>query len=152
MAVQWALSALLPALKSRLKAYADTAAEDAALAAKELQRRLIAAAVALVGALMCLMLASAWIVGVTWNTPWRNPVLGTMVGVFLSCAFIGAALAARPFGSGQQPFARLWGELRKDESLLGGLNGPDGQVGGTFPRSTVMRLLLDLTGFARRTP
>jgi hypothetical protein len=102
--------------------------------ANDLRRRLLAVAVATAGALMCLILGSAWIVGTVWNTSWRNPVLASLLGGFLLVAILGTALGARPFRPGQEPFARLPGESGAT---------------GAFPRSIVMRLLLHWTGLAR---
>jgi hypothetical protein len=163
-----ALSGLLPVLERHLRAYADTAAADAALWARDLRRRILAGAIALAGALLCVMLASAWIIVAVWNTSARNPVLGAMLCTFLLCAIAGATLATRPFKPGDGPFARLRQELGTDQALLGSLSGPERldqtrreaqtllTPGGTgsdvqraFPRSIVMRLLLNWTGLSR---
>ena len=155
-------------IEHRLKVYAETAAEDAALLAKDLRRRLLGAAVAMAGVLMCLMLGSAWIVGAVWDTPWRNPVLAALLGSFLICTITGAALAVWPFKPGRGPFARLRQQVGADLSLLSAICNPGGlphtgsatalgiamRGGGssaseTFPRSTVMRVLLGVSGLAR---
>jgi hypothetical protein len=132
------LSALLPNFAHQLKACADTAAGDAALWAKDLRQRLLAGAVAVVGILLCLILGSAWIFAAVWNTAARNPVLGAMLCTFLVCAIVGAALATRRARPGHEPFARLRREM-----------GAGASAQGAFPRSIVMRLLLNWTGLSR---
>jgi hypothetical protein len=133
----WTLLTKLTRVLSRhSQAYLVAAAADAALLARDLRRRLLAAVIALAGAALCLALGVAWIVGAVWNTPWRNPVLATMLGVFALCAVIGAALALRPHKASQRPLARPGGESSIDQAT----------PGDTFPRSTVMRLLLSVTG------
>jgi hypothetical protein len=107
--------------------------------AKNLRRRLIAAVVALTGAMLCLMLGSAWIAGMTWNTPMRNPVLASMLGIFLTCTIIGTALAAWPGRSASGPLAQLQRELGVDSSA----------TAEVFPRSTVMRVALSCAALAR---
>jgi len=141
---QWAvLSAILPVLQRHLKAYAQAAAEDAALWAQDLRRRLLAACVALVAVLMLLMLGCAWLVGSVWNTPWRNPVLGALLVVFLVCAIIGAVLALKSFKPDQTPFSRL------RSALDAGLTEPgSADTNSAFPRSITMRLLLHWTGLS----
>lgn len=139
------LSALMPVLQRHLQAYADTAAEDAALWMKDLRRRLLAAFLAVAGASMFLMLASAWIVGTMWNTPWRNAVIGALLGIFLVCAIAGAAFAARSFRPGQAPFARLRHQLKEDLLAPGGA----GADASAFPRSISMRYFLHWTGLSQ---
>ncbi len=165
MSVQWILvSRLIGVVARHLQAYRDTAAADAALLAKNLRRRLLASLVAMASATLCVSLGVAWIFGIVWNTPWRNPVLATMLGILALCAVIGAALASRSRKSTKRSFAGLRRELSLDQSLLDGLCARDrlqesrGEMqnlfnqatapdtGRGFPRSKVMRLLLGLKG------
>jgi hypothetical protein len=170
MAVPWPLLlALKPVIEHRLRSYADTAAADAALWANSLRRRLLGTAVAFAACFMCLLLGSAWLVGASWNTPWRSAVLATLLGIFLGSAIIGAAIALWPVKPGRGPFAGLRRQLGGDLMLLSELCTSEGSplaghagalnqlmqgssasgASGTFPRSTVMRLLLTFTGLAR---
>jgi hypothetical protein len=163
----WSLATSV--LERRLRAYAETAAEAVALLARDLRRRVLGAAMAVAGVLMSLILGGAWIVGTVWNTPWRNPVLTALLGLFLVCAVIGATIAAWPFRPAHGPFARLREQLGGDLSLLSAIVIPErldethdaaapdlfmrGRDGPSpheaFPRSTVMRVLLGFSGLAR---
>lgn len=164
MASSWSLtSRLLQVLASHLRGYIDVAATDTALLTTDLRRRLLASLLAMASGVLCLLLGMGWIVGTVWYTPWRTPVLAAMMVTLALCATIGVVRATRPYGTGQQPFAGLRRELGTDSTLLNELSAQDrlqqsrGEAAdlirradekslGSFPRSMVMRLLLNMTG------
>ena len=164
MASSWSLSSrLMQVLAHHLRGYIDVAAADTALLTIDLRRRLLASLLAMVSGTLCLLLGMGWIVGIVWATPWRNPVLAAMLVTFAVVATIGSLMATRPYRTGQQPFARLRRELGTDTTLLNELSAEenlqksrseaaglfrqaDGGSRGAFPRSMVMRLLLNMTG------
>jgi hypothetical protein len=147
-----------------MQAYMDTAAADAALLAKDLRRRLLAGVVAMAGASLGLLIGVAWTIGSVWDTPWRNPVMATMLAVFALCAVIGAWLALRPHKPGSGSFANLRREMSLDQAVIEELCASERlqenrgairklfmqavvpAVGATFLRGAIMRLLLNMTG------
>jgi len=115
------------------------------------------------------MLGMGWIAGSVWNTPWRNPVLAAMLVTLAIGAIIGSVFAARSNRADSRPFAGLRREFDADTTLINDLSAGDRlrqsrevaaglvrQAGawtaGTFPRSMVMRLLLNVTGLGGMSP
>jgi hypothetical protein len=164
MTTSWSLTArLLQVLARHLRGYIHVATTDAALLAQGLQRRILAALVALVSSALCLLLGTGWIVASVWNTPWRAPVLTAMLVGLAACAIGCGLLAVRPFRADQKPFAGLRREFDADTLLINEASAEDrlrtsrAEAAGllreqveasaiTFPRSMLMRLLLNMTG------
>ena len=143
----WSLSSrLLQALVPHLQRYFEVAAADAALLAIDLRRRLLASLLAIVSATLCLLLGIGWIVAIVWNTPWRNPALAAMLLSLAISALLGALRAIRPNRPGQEAFSGLRRKFGADAKLISGL--PDTSI-GTFPRSIIMRRLLNWTGLGQ---
>ena len=170
MAPSWNLpSRLLQVLARHLRGYVHVATADAALLTIDLRKRLLASLIALVSGTLCLLLGLSWIVASVWNTPWRLPVLATLLVLLAAGAIIAAVWAARPFPAGQRPFAGMRREFDTDMALVTNLSAEDrlqqsrGDVAGllrqagagsasSFPRSMVMRMLLSVTGLAGIAP
>jgi hypothetical protein len=156
------LPKVAPLAVRHLAAYMELAATDAAVLARSLTRRLIAAAVALLGGLFTVLMGCVWIVTAVWDTPWRDTTLGALLVLFAAVTFAAAVLAARRWPAGREPFARLRGEWDSDKSLIRELSEPLAQtrqelrelladqdvrrLPGEFPRSATLRFLLGGTG------
>jgi len=112
------LPRVAPLAARHLAAYVELAAADAALLARSLARRLIAAAVALLGAIFSLLMGCVWILTAVWETPWRGATIAGLLMLFTAVAIVGAVFAARRWPAGHEPFARLCGEWDSDQSLI----------------------------------
>jgi uncharacterized membrane protein YqjE len=165
------LPTIAPIVARHLAAYAELVAADVVVLAKDSARRLVAATVAVLSAIVALLISSAWIAAVAWATPWRATVIGALILLFTVVAVIGAWFAARRQSATANAMThcptewandRAW--IRKlstaptdsdsiDTSPLSRLKqsrhelrallmDPNGQhPSGQFPRSATMRLL-----------
>jgi uncharacterized membrane protein YqjE len=118
------LPRVAPLAVRHLAAYMELAAADAAVLARSLTRRLIAAAVALLGAIFSLLMGCVWILTAVWDTPWRGTTIAGLLMLFAAVTVAGAVLAARRWPAGEQPFARVRGEWDSDQSLIRELSKP----------------------------
>lgn len=159
MTSSWRLTAkLLQVLERHLRGYANVAAQDAALLIRGLQRRVLAAVLAVASGGSCLLLGMGWIAASAWNTPWRTPVLATMVVALAACAAVCAVLATRSARVDGRPFVRLRQALGADAQFINEMAAEDplcqsrseiaelftqeAEGSDAFPRSMLMRLLL----------
>jgi uncharacterized membrane protein YqjE len=122
------LPRVAPLAARHVAAYMELAAADAAVLARSLTRRLIAAAVALLGAIFSLLMGCVWIVTAVWDTPWRGATIAGLLLLFVALTIVGAVFAARRWPVGRQPFARLRGEWDSDQSLIRELSEPVGDA------------------------
>lgn len=120
------LPRVVPLAARHLAAYMELAAADAAILARSLAQRLIAAAVALLGAIFSLLMGCVWIVTAVWDTPWRGATIAGLLMLFAVVTIAGAVFAARRWPMGQEPFARLRSEWDSDQGLIRDLSSePD---------------------------
>ena len=125
------LPRLLPLLSRHLAAYCELAGAEAAALAADLAQRLVAAALALLGAVASVALGCVWILSVYWSTPYRNWAIGTLLAVFVLLASAAALVAGRARRPEGVPFRRLKQEWRADQALMNELPGQEpGAVGG----------------------
>jgi uncharacterized membrane protein YqjE len=170
------LPAATPVMARHVSAYAELAATDAALLVNALTKRLIAAAVALLGTGFALLMGCVWLVAGVWDTPWRSPTVAALTLLFTALAVAGSLRVSRRSTASPEAFAALREEWSKDRQLLGGPRAGLAQPGGSqttpqqrlqqtrealqslavngvaepqsqaFPRSATMRLLLGTGG------
>jgi hypothetical protein len=123
------LPKLAPLAARHLTAYVELAATDATIAAGLLQRRLLAGAISLLGAVFAVLLACTWLLAASWDTPWRDVVFGVLLAMFVavSTGSWSRATAERP--GAIRPFARLRAEWEQDQQLIRDLTAEtDGKV------------------------
>jgi len=118
------LPRVAPLAARHLAAYMELAAADAAILARSLARRLIAAAVALLGAIFSLLMGCVWIVTAVWDTPWRGATIAGLLLLFAAVTIAGAVFATRRWPAGHEPFARLRSEWDSDQGLIRELSKP----------------------------
>jgi len=116
------LPKLAPVLARHIAAYAELTASDVTGAARFLARRLVAGAVAVIAAFFALAIACTWIVAASWNTPWRTPVMGTLLSLFAAIAVGCAWWVTRRSAAGASPFCDLRAEWDRDQALLDDLS------------------------------
>jgi uncharacterized membrane protein YqjE len=165
------LPQIAPVVARHVAAYVELAAADAKQQALLLSRRLMAAAVALLGATFALLLSCAWIVATVWDSPWRSQALAALIMLFVVTAAVGALIATRRGDAASETRSNLQTEWTSDQNLIQELSGKAADAGapavpplerlqqsrrelrvllvgadgdgekGKFPRSTTMRLL-----------
>ncbi len=165
------LPQIAPLVARHIAAYVELAAADAQQQAQVLSRKLIAAAVALLGGMFALLLMCVWIVVAAWDSPWRSQVLIALILLFAAVAAIAALVATRRSDAATETHSVLQTEWVSDQNLIQELSGKtadaiapatpplirlqqsrqqlralligaDGAgVKCSFPRSTTMRLL-----------
>ena len=106
-----ALQRLAPALLRHLIAYGDLLCEEAGDALRQSRRRALGLAVTVAAGVMALALACLWAIAASWDGPNRLLVVGSLCGVFVVVAVIGAAYAR---GAVVRPFERLRSEWKSD--------------------------------------
>jgi uncharacterized membrane protein YqjE len=165
------LPQIAPLVARHVAAYIELAAADARQQARLLSRRLIAAAVALLGTLFAVLLSCAWFVAAVWDSPWRSQAFAALIMLFAVIATVAALIATRRDDAIAETRANLQTEWTSDQNLIHELSGKTADatapamppllrlqqtrqelrtllLGGTgdgakgqFPRSTTMRLL-----------
>jgi uncharacterized membrane protein YqjE len=165
------LPQIAPLVARHVAAYIELAAADARQQARLLSRRLIAAAVALLGTLFAVLFGCAWFVAAVWDSPWRSHALAALIVLFAVIALAGALVATRRAGAVTETRANLQAEWTSDQNLIHELSGKSADTiapavppllrlqqsrlelrallvgsdsdgsNGKFPRSTTMRLL-----------
>jgi hypothetical protein len=115
------LPKLTPVMARHLAAYVELAADDATVLARLLTRRLVAAAVALLGAIFTMLMGCLWIVTAVWDTSWRGLTIGALLVIFAAITAVGALIAMRRWSVDQKPFLRLRREWDSDQSLIADL-------------------------------
>jgi uncharacterized membrane protein YqjE len=165
-----------PIVARHLGAYVELAAAEATELARVLARRLLAAALALLGIVFMLLVGCVWLVGAVWETPWRDPTLASLTLLFAVLAVGGWVLAARRWETAAAPFSVLRKEWASDRRLFSEMaaagpetaepatsalerlrhtrdelqrllsGGADQRKTDVFPRSRTMRLLLGAGG------
>jgi hypothetical protein len=106
------LSRLLPALVRHVFAYGALLSDEAAEAAREMRRRLVAALIVIGAGALAALMGCAWVIGATWDTPHRLQALGALCLGFTALALLAvwfASARGRP-----RPFARLNAEWQED--------------------------------------
>jgi uncharacterized membrane protein YqjE len=113
------LSRLGAALVRHLVAYGDLAADEAQLAFRVLSRRVLGLGLAVAAGALSTLLACAWVIGLTWDGPYRIRTIAGMWCVFTGLAVLlwfGNRRGARPKTS--NPFAHLRAEWETDKMIL----------------------------------
>lgn len=106
-----ALQRLAPALLRHLMAYGELLCDEAGDALRQSRRRALGLAVTVAAGVMALALACLWAIAASWDGPNRLLVVGSLCGVFVVVALIGAAYAR---GAVVRPFERLRSEWKND--------------------------------------
>jgi uncharacterized membrane protein YqjE len=114
----WSLPKAAPALLRHLAAYAELAALDVSRAQREVGSILIAAAIAAVSGVFCLMLACLALVAYYWDTPYRVVVIAGLAGAFLLLAIIMFVYASRLRGARTPLFADMRREWQQDKVIV----------------------------------
>jgi uncharacterized membrane protein YqjE len=114
----WSLPKAAPALLRHLAAYAELIALDCSRAQRELGSVFIAATVAAVCGLFCLLLACLALVAYYWDTPYRVVVIGSLSGGFLVLAVIMLVYAKRLVGARTPFLSDLQREWQQDKVIL----------------------------------
>jgi len=107
------LQRLAPAVLRHLIAYGELLCEEAGDALRQSRRRALGLAVTVAAGVMALALACLWAIAASWDGPNRLLVVGSLCGVFVVVALIGAAYA-RGAVVRSTPFERLRGEWKSD--------------------------------------
>ncbi len=108
-----ALQRLAPAVLRHLIAYGELLCEEAGDALRQSRRRALGLAVTVAAGVMALGLACLWAIAASWDGPNRLLVVGSLCGVFVVIALIGAAYA-RGTVMRSAPFERLRSEWKSD--------------------------------------
>ncbi len=115
MRLFWLLPKAAPVLLRHLAAYAELTGLDLAKAQREFKRRLLASAVAAIGAFFALLMGCLLVVACTWDTPYRIAAIAWLGGGFLAIALVSALYRSRVVRA-QTPFLgsvrREWQEDR----------------------------------------
>ncbi len=118
MRAWWALPKAVPILLRHLLAYAELAAADLRRYRRRAAIRLLAWAVALVGAWFALAMICIVVVALWWDTPHRMTAILSLLGVFLllTAGALTAALSGRDEDA--RLFSRAGAEWEKDRAIL----------------------------------
>jgi uncharacterized membrane protein YqjE len=131
------LPKLAPLAVQHLSAYVELAAAESSLFARDLTARLVAAAVALLGAIFTLMIGTLWILASVWDTTWRNPVIAALFLLFAAVAVVGVVIAVRRWPLGKEPFSQLRDEWNRDQTMMRECSEPPaGEASFAEPRLT----------------
>lgn len=109
------LSRLIPALVRHILAYGELLSAEAADAARDLRRRLLALLIVLSSGAVALLMGCTWVIAATWDSPHRLQAVGGLCVGFTAIAMgslwyaNAAARRARP-----RPFERLGAEWNED--------------------------------------
>jgi uncharacterized membrane protein YqjE len=110
-----------------LGAYAEVAAQDFALLKSVAVERLRALVVLMMSGGLAILLTCVLIIALTWDSDYRNLVIGLMAGVFAVIAVLSANVLRRRDSSFAQPFAGVRKEWHEDRVLLQRLLLRDGR-------------------------
>lgn len=115
------LSRLVPALLRHVLAYGELLTDEAADAAREMRRRLLAALIVIGAVALATLMGCAWVIGATWNTPHRLQALGALCLGFTALALLAVWIAGARAHGRPRPFARLSAEWQEDLRQLAAL-------------------------------
>jgi hypothetical protein len=109
------LSRLIPALVRHLLAYGELLSDEAADAARELRRRLLAAFIVMFAGAVATLMGCTWVIAATWDSPHRLQAVGALCIGFAAIALAGVWYAnAGARRERPRPFERLAAEWRED--------------------------------------
>ena len=77
-----------PLLARHASAYGELLADDLLTAWEAFGRRLFIGVALVMAVLMTLLLASAWLIALTWDTPARLGAIGALAGLFLLVSLV----------------------------------------------------------------
>jgi uncharacterized membrane protein YqjE len=83
------IASAAPLLARHASAYGELLADDLLTASQAFGRRLLVSVILIMAILMTLLLACAWLIAFTWDTPERLLTIGALTGVF----FLGSLAA-----------------------------------------------------------
>jgi Mn2+/Fe2+ NRAMP family transporter len=112
------LPRLLPIASRHLAAYAELLTEEAAALGKVVAKRIIALAIALVGALLTLVLGCAWIIMEFWDTRWRELSVVALIVTFALCTTTALVIALRNPSPDKTAFGRIRAEWDADQIMI----------------------------------
>jgi len=114
----WSLPKAAPALLRHLAAYAELAALDFSRARRELGSVFIAAALAAISGLFCLLLVCLALIAYYWDTPYRVVAIGCLAGGFLLLGLIMLIYAKRLSGARTPFLSDLRREWKEDKVII----------------------------------
>lgn len=122
----------MPAILRHLEAYTEVAGEDVREAANAIARRLLMLLLAGAAAFVAILMGCAWLLALTWDSPWRT---WTAAGLALGFVAITVGLAWAVLRPGERRqiefFSRTRFELKRDRELIDrAFNGSDRATDG----------------------
>jgi hypothetical protein len=89
------IASAAPLLVRHAGAYGELIADDVLTAWQAFGRRLLAGIVLVMAILIALLLASAWLIAFTWNTPERLEMIASLAGFFALVSVIACVVMVR---------------------------------------------------------
>jgi uncharacterized membrane protein YqjE len=109
------LSRLVPALLRHVIAYSDLLVDETAAAGRQWRRQLLGVAILLAAGGVAALMVCAFVIGATWDGPYRLHAIGALIAAFTLIAVGGAWYATHGWTEQRpRPFERIAAEWRED--------------------------------------
>lgn len=108
----------VPLLGRMALGYAELVAADLELGCASVARRLRAAVLCGVSAVLTLLVGLTWLIAASWDTPYRLTILGALTGVMFAITLVTGAIARSRGRAMRRPFDNVRTEWAKDREVV----------------------------------